>query len=284
MPFGKLIPLPRARRYLIAPENRIPKLPTVAYSPSQHPRPSPSQSAFTRIELAAVLAALALLGCIAISALGNTRSQGDRAACLNNLRQIGLAFQLWASDHGGELPFWTCVNEGGTRIRLCPSPVPIPPWLGYQNNLWFQYGWISNELVHASALACPADPAAKPAVDFSRSPDIGFLDGTHRGNSVSYFLGLHARAEYPRAVLAGDRNMKFGSYNVNCASGVTTAVGVDWTGTEYDTEWLPAIHGTVGNVLLKDGEVQSTSSAGLRQVLTHSWREATGLHFLKTLY
>ncbi len=238
MPFGKLIPLPWTRRCLIAPENRVPKLQTIAFSQSQHSRPPHRQSAFTRVELVAVLAALALLGCVAISALANTKSLGDRAACLNNLRQIGLSFQLWASDHGGELPFWTCASEGGTRFYPCPTPNPPPTWFGMQNNLWFQYDWISNELVHASVLTCPADPAANLALDFSRSPDIGFLSGAHRGNAVSYFLGLHAHPGYPQAVLSGDRNLKCNESNVHCSQGGHHCVWHqldDWQGYLRDT-------------------------------------------------
>src|SRR5436189_5764963 len=73
-----------------------------------------SAAAFTRIELAATLAALAVLATLAAPILATTRSDAERAGCVNNLRRIGGGVRLWASDYRERVPWRTPVSEGGT--------------------------------------------------------------------------------------------------------------------------------------------------------------------------
>ena len=51
--------------------------------------------AFTRVELCACLAAGALLVLLALPALATSQSRGQVAQCLNNLRLMGRAMQMW---------------------------------------------------------------------------------------------------------------------------------------------------------------------------------------------
>jgi hypothetical protein len=37
-----------------------------------------------------------------------------RIECVNNLKQIGLAYRLWAEDNGGKFPMEISVTNGGT--------------------------------------------------------------------------------------------------------------------------------------------------------------------------
>lgn len=68
------------------------------------PRAPFTRSAFTLVELLTVVAIVGVLAGIVIAALGGARRRAQDAACKSNLRQIGAATLLYASDHKGMLP------------------------------------------------------------------------------------------------------------------------------------------------------------------------------------
>jgi prepilin-type N-terminal cleavage/methylation domain-containing protein/prepilin-type processing-associated H-X9-DG protein len=57
------------------------------------------QIGFTLIELLVVIAIIAILTAILMPTLNKAREQGKRAACLNNLRQLQLAWGLYADEN-----------------------------------------------------------------------------------------------------------------------------------------------------------------------------------------
>jgi len=59
---------------------------------------------FTLVELAVVAGGLALLAAIAWPALSLAVAKSHSAGCLANLRGLGVALNLYLSDHGGEMP------------------------------------------------------------------------------------------------------------------------------------------------------------------------------------
>jgi len=61
------------------------------------------QRAFTLIELLVVIAIIAILMAILMPALQRAREQGQRAMCLNNLKQLGLAWYVYADDNDDKL-------------------------------------------------------------------------------------------------------------------------------------------------------------------------------------
>jgi prepilin-type processing-associated H-X9-DG protein/prepilin-type N-terminal cleavage/methylation domain-containing protein len=89
------------------------------------------ESAMTLIELLVVIAMIALLAALLLPVLGSAKAKGRQAACLDNVKQLQLAFQMYASDNGGKLPQNVALLEG------------LPATLEVTNNSWV-YGNVKN--------------------------------------------------------------------------------------------------------------------------------------------
>lgn len=212
-------------------------------------------TAFTRLDLLAVLAGAALLAALAVPLAAGSRPRGERIACMNNLRQVGQGFSVWVGEHGNLLPWRLPYTSGGTRFH------PLV------DNAWLHVSWISNELKTASILTCPSDTPRKVATDFSANPD-GLLYGGNRNNSLSYFLGLDAMVDFPQHWLSGDRNLRHDGTISRCSSGVSLAPTIYFTfpGPVNNTVgWTNGVHWYSGNVLYTDGRVEELSSDGFRR-------------------
>ncbi len=61
------------------------------------------QRGFTLIELLVVIAIIAVLMAILMPALNRVREQGKRAACLNNVKQMALAWIMYADDNDNKI-------------------------------------------------------------------------------------------------------------------------------------------------------------------------------------
>ena len=60
--------------------------------------------AFTLVELLVVIGVIALLVALLLPALGRSREQAKQVACLSNLRQLGVAIELYCQDNNGWFP------------------------------------------------------------------------------------------------------------------------------------------------------------------------------------
>jgi prepilin-type N-terminal cleavage/methylation domain-containing protein len=72
---------------------------------SPFPSSPPSPRAFTLIELLVVIAVIAVLAALLLPSLASAREKGRQAACISNLRQIGLAIHAYAGDNDGKIPY-----------------------------------------------------------------------------------------------------------------------------------------------------------------------------------
>ena len=67
---------------------------------------------FTLIELLVVIAIIAILAAMLLPALSAARARAKSAACMNNLKQLGLAGFMYADDNEGYL------NSGSGSIKM----------------------------------------------------------------------------------------------------------------------------------------------------------------------
>jgi prepilin-type N-terminal cleavage/methylation domain-containing protein/prepilin-type processing-associated H-X9-DG protein len=112
---------------------------------NDHLRQGQGTRGFTLVELLVVIAIIGLLAAMLMPSLGTARKKAKAAGCLNNLRQLGLAAQMYTDDSGGQLaglsgifPTWASTNGPQAWTQLLypymkTTTVYIdpdrPPWM-----------------------------------------------------------------------------------------------------------------------------------------------------------
>jgi prepilin-type N-terminal cleavage/methylation domain-containing protein len=94
-----------------------------------------SRSAFTLIELLVVIAVIAILAAILFPVFAQAREKARQTTCVSNMRQMGLAVQMYAQDYDECLPLAATATATGflnwhnltdpyvknTQVWICPS-------------------------------------------------------------------------------------------------------------------------------------------------------------------
>ena len=205
------------------------------------PRLSPKRNAaMSLFEVGVVIAVVLILAVFFLSRAAKQIS--PETVCINNQRQMALAYKIWAGDNNDTLPTGISSTNGGALELIATG------------NVASVFQVMSNELSVPKILICPAD-ARNEATDFTR------LTRTN----ISYFVGLDFTNDTnPQLILSGDTHFEFSSLPVK--PGIHTFAQTDPVG------WSSARHPRTGNLGLTDGSVQPASSNQL-----HNFFVSTGV-------
>jgi prepilin-type N-terminal cleavage/methylation domain-containing protein len=207
-----------------------------------------SRCGFTLIELLVVIAVIAVVAGLLLPALAKAKSKAHRIKCVNNLKQIGLGFTLWADDHEGKFPWRVESLHGGRE-----------PDGTLDATANYQFATASNELGTTSILLCPSDARKVAATNFAACAMT----------NVSYSVGMDADPKHPGNVLATDRNLS--GFEVSNLPDNISCFLISIPNGGGKANWRKTgCHGlNSGNSLLSDVSVQMMNDARLLSTITN---------------
>jgi prepilin-type N-terminal cleavage/methylation domain-containing protein/prepilin-type processing-associated H-X9-DG protein len=195
---------------------------------------------FTLVELLVCILVLGIIIAVILPTFAPRRVHAPRIKCVNNLKNIGLAFRIFAVDNEDRFPMEVSATNGGT-LEFITDGSPLRHFVA-----------LSNELSTPRLILCPGDTTRNDATNFSRMTR----------KQVSYFVGLDARVVLTNAFLAGDRNL--------ATNGAPVGAGLAVLTTNMVLGWSAKIHNLQGNVCLADGSVQQFNGTRLTQAMRGS--------------
>jgi prepilin-type N-terminal cleavage/methylation domain-containing protein/prepilin-type processing-associated H-X9-DG protein len=232
--------------------------PNLAYTAENQPRSMKISSrdtcrryapkAFTLIELLTVIAIIGILSAIIIVAVGSARKMAQQSTCTSNLRQIGVAFQLWIIDTKGIVK-----SRDHSGYIIGPDGAYPKSWVSHLNPYLLQGAtYDGKEQTTASVFRCPV---GKDQEWNGVSYAANIYMGGFRDPAYGMRLGQLAALYNPR---------KFGACTVpaKCVI-VTDGLCKDNAYLDFDAGGSPAEtkidlrHNNGVNALFADGHVES---------------------------
>jgi prepilin-type processing-associated H-X9-DG protein len=219
-------------------------------------KPSAKHKGFSQLDLLLILAALAGIALIILPGLARSRTRSSKIGCTNNLKQVGLAFRIWAGDNSDKYPAQLSITNGGAM-----------EW-AEAGSAYSVFLVMSNELSTPKVLFCPEENnrsrIAANTFGFTSapgnpaSPQIPFT----ATNNLSYFAGLDGNQTQPTAIITGDDHLQVGK--------TRPRPGLLLLATNTPVAWAKGRHNSGGNLGLADGSVQQVLSTGLQRIFDAS--------------
>jgi prepilin-type N-terminal cleavage/methylation domain-containing protein len=153
---------------------------------AQHAPPAGNRRrGFTLVELLVVMGIIALLIALLLPAVQAARETANRTSCLNNMRQLALAFHTYSSSNN-HLPFSKRVESDGAARSWVPDLLPFLEQENIVSDVNYDLGqdWWRT---HSSYVVDPADPDPDNPTMFIPDPNGGPVPN---GITVQKFLGV----------------------------------------------------------------------------------------------
>jgi len=250
----------------------------------------PASGAFTLIELLVVIAIIAILAAMILPALARAKQKTQGVYCMNNTKQMGLAWNMYAGDQNDKL---APNSDGGQCGQTAGTAAWVAGWLDFTggqpngaatniqmlvNHDLFPYGaYLGPYVKNPSAFKCPADHSLTK-IGAQQLPRV-------RSLSMNNYVGISYTR--PTGVWSGNAASKY----KNCKTYAQIKSPVDmfvflderedgindgWYASDPDTMWqiidFPAsYHGNAAGYSFSDGHSE-----------IHRFRDPRTMPVLKT--
>ena len=210
------------------------------------------RDAMTLIEVIVVLVVVLIMAAMLLPALGKAKRHASRIYCANNLKQDGLAFRIWAGDHGNVYPMGIPLANGGSQELVQTGDVV------------HTYQIVAEQLSTPKVLLCTGVGSLEGDTKRTFATNFASLSNSN----ISYFVSADAvNIANPNLILFGDSNFEIG--------GVPVKPGLRAFWTNDPAIWTTNWHGNIlGNLSYADGSVQSATIVKWKYVLNF---QLTGL-------